>query len=268
MEHIFHYTNLDTGIKILETKSLRAGKFKNSNDPMENISISFYSDKLDDITQSDVNKKLNKKLKDDIHFLSFSEGEFFISDDLDLYSRFLLEDNRPGYFYPRMWGQYGEKHKGLCFVFNKNAMIESVAKYLDNYNIKAENVKYIDITEQEYFSTVYNSFRVDYEDLQKHKVDGYIEFMLEDNYKNLFFKKDIDWKLEKEFRFLIYPKKKRTSEKELSIPIADSLEGIFLGSSCQTDHRILNSLLDQIGINSYTINFGEGIIFIEKHIGS
>ena len=42
-------------------------------------------------------------------------------------------DERPSFYLPRMWAQYGENHKGVCFIFDKAKLIKKITKELNNH---------------------------------------------------------------------------------------------------------------------------------------
>ncbi|PJZ28330.1 DUF2971 domain-containing protein [Leptospira kmetyi] len=264
-EYLFHYTKFDTALKILEGQSLLAGKFYKSNDPMEDIGLSFYSNSFDAINSEEFSESLNSKLKKNLHFLSFSEGEYFLPIDYEYDGgKFLLEGSRPGYFYPRMWGQYGDSHTGACLVFDKERMLESVRSSLTDYEVMNSEVRYTDITDLSYFETVYESFRIDQENLKKHKIAGYISNLLKTKHRDLYFQKDLDWALEREYRILLYSNKDNISEEGVFIPIQDTLVAMFLGSKSNKNNGKMNQIIEESKFNIFEVNVGEGMILISK----
>lgn len=124
---IFHYTKKETAMEyILNDKKLKFGFFHSTNDPYEYRRKSikaFYSGNIDEsLWLNSINLIDNTILN--TAFLSFCT-------------------KRNGYKKPRMWSQYGQNHSGVCLVFSKKSLIETIKNELSqNYLIYNEDVKY------------------------------------------------------------------------------------------------------------------------------
>jgi hypothetical protein len=267
-EYLFHYTKLETAIKILDSGNLRAGKFSNSNDPMEDISItSFSSEEITKDTYEEIEKKLNEGIKNAVNFLSFSEGNFHLESLFDSYNPFVLEENRPGYFYPRMWGQYGDQHKGACLIFDKDSLLNSISIYKDKLEIKNGKINYLDITKQEFYTDLVDAFKVDYKMIQKTKIYGYLKQFLDKYYEKIYFQKDIDWELEREFRILFYPKIFSDNNSLIEIPIINAFKGIVFGSKCDTENILLSNYLKKydVDVEAIELCISDSSILVSKY---
>lgn len=197
---IFHYTKRDTAINyILDTKKLKLNLLKNTNDPYE------YKRKaiISCFIESEENEK--KDFKDD-------SLEDIIQNTL--FSSFCMNsENIQGYEKPRMWSQYGENHGGVCLVFSKELLLQTIkAEFSKNYEIYAEKINY-QITPLDALTGVP------------------IEYII-DNYENIFFQKHKDYRDEDEFRIVLVQKNKEDSfSSELFIDISNSLKLIILGDN-------------------------------------
>lgn len=162
--NLFHFTKLDSAVKILSTGKLRFGKLEDMNDIAES-SLTIYSDYL---LEEDVEMEL-KKYK-------------LISFTLD-------SIERRGYEIDALWGHYSEGGNGVCLVFDK----DKLKKQLDASFGRKGFCRAV-----EYESGVTNAAIMEESDAKKRTVaDLWIKKHL------LFFTKSTDWEYEQEYRFLI-----------------------------------------------------------------
>lgn len=103
-KNLFHFTKLDSAVKILSTGKLRFGKLEDMNDIAE-CSLSIYSEHLVD---SEIEKEL-KKYK----LICFAKDDIAIR----------------GYGIDSMWGHYAEKGNGVCIVFHKQQLESELKRY-------------------------------------------------------------------------------------------------------------------------------------------
>ena len=98
--HLFHYTNFESALKIIATRSLKFGNFEDMNDIAE------------------ANREVFGMVDDDIIYRTLSE----------YHSISLTSDNssRRGFSIDPLWGHYAQKGNGVCLVFDKNTLCRSL----------------------------------------------------------------------------------------------------------------------------------------------
>ncbi|MEN6567177.1 MAG: DUF2971 domain-containing protein [Veillonellales bacterium] len=221
IKYLYHYTKLETALeKIIPSKKLRLSNFTDTNDPRESKTWYFEMDNGINIPSMYDNKKgmwwqhLTKCLKHPCRILSFSLDSPPI-ESIDLYQG----DHRP-----RMWAQYADNHRGICFVFNREKLINTAKTIFADkgklfygkvdYDIRNDALRPDELTiNPEYF------IKQEYEKL--------IDIMLSDNhYRSYLFRKHIDWKSENEYRIIFRGNNPETYEY---LPIEGSLVKITLG---------------------------------------
>lgn len=147
LEKLYHYTSFEKGLLILYSKRLLFGSLSSMNDIHENSKI-LLTDVSTDYQK--VNCEINKYKQ-----LSFT-----------------IDKSKKGFDLQQLWGNYADKAKGLCLVYDKNEVIKKLGKD-DTY----EKVNY------------------------KKDIDSSIYVKSEIN-KKVFFTKRVEWKYEQEFRII------------------------------------------------------------------
>lgn len=177
-----------------------------------------------------------------------------------------------------MWAQYGNNSKGVCIVFIKDELLKIITKQLKNdYDLFYDNIEYVDIFDNRHAveisnliktrnNTVFRSYKGDKRDLLVKNI--------KDNYKLYFFKKDIDWSGENEYRILILNKKTNNDFKEKIIQLNTAcIKAVFFGENTDIKRDYKNnkniSLLMDICKNSISMfklerDFYKGKYLIKK----
>jgi len=218
IKYLYHYTKLSTGLEyILSDMKLKMSSMKELSDPYENQKLYPRLYKSSNLKSKDYNiegeflfdtsYKINKKIREKSKILCFTLND--ISKDKNIYNE--------GFFKPRMWDQYGEKHKGFCFEFDKNKLIDS---------FKNEKIKYYDIVNYSNKMNINDCMDFDIDDEFIKDINNDLLSFIENNNELLFFTKLLDWKDENEFRVICI-----TDEGEKYIDITKSLSSIYLGSN-------------------------------------
>lgn len=182
IEKLYHYTSFEKALGILQTNQLWFGYLKDLNDINELYRPMFY-----------------EKVTPEI--------EKMVQTELDKYQQLSLtrDSCRYGFDIPAMWGHYGDKGNGVCFIFNKDKLLNSLST--DIYHDKVEYVR------PDYSFSVF--FRLK---------DNVIEPFTREDINEFFFKKTCDWSYEQEYRLLV-----KTDEKgRYKLPLNDSLIGIAI----------------------------------------
>ena len=181
-EKLYHYTNLDSALRIIESKLLLFNHLSNLNDINELYRPLFY----DNVTE---------------------EIETLAKAEMAKYQQISLTRDfcRMGFDIPAMWGHYGDNGKGVCFIFDKKKLIDSIPK-----TVYHDKVEYISND---------HSFSVYFET----KEEKIVPFKNED-IKDFFFKKTCDWSYEQEYRLLIH-----TDDKcRCKLPLNDAIIALVM----------------------------------------
>jgi len=203
---------------------LYMGQFSNTNDPYENQLFQFdpenwtYPDN-DILKYFDLKSKLNHIVRENARMICFS------IDDTTWISVY-------GYRSSGMWAHYGNKHKGVCVVLDRNRFVNENRKWIDLVG----RVKYTnELRKPEINLTNINT--IDEKTVQN---------TVKELRQAIFFSKLKDWRYENEYRVVNYnnPLVKFCS-------IKDSLVGIILGT--RVDDNYLPTILRLVN-NNVTIS--------------
>lgn len=242
-EYLFHYTTLKNCKSIINSQELWFNQIIKTNDPFENKKFDFFEktelselglDELDYETdevdeQSWFFKQLTLTKNRIVKTFSFSYGYYDPEQ--------IIIDNRPGFFYPRMWAQYADNSKGVCFVFNKEKLLSQLKLKLEqNYHFFADTVEYLDITNVEHSKRLKKLIISRNKKIFVHGKCNYeqkVRKNLCENIHDYYYIKDQDWNGENEFRIILINKKgnPNTGIEKIKIDITKTLECVILGEN-------------------------------------
>jgi len=230
---LFHYTSIAKGIEgILGNNSIRLYKISKMDDPREYknwqtslMGWSLQQEALDRWPKATI--ELNKRIKKSYVFCCCMNSKEKEIDE----ERFENEIFKYGYIRSRMWSQYGGHHRGLCFVLSKKGINKELKTlYGDtfrssriNYNIK-QNISH-------------NALVLDGNRLTKGTVENVVENHISENYNDIFFVKNIDYRDESEYRFVIKSEHQGKEWKEFQLE--NTLKGIIFGEKFPKVYRPL-----------------------------
>jgi hypothetical protein len=234
MEYLFHYTKEKNIYSILHKETILFNNIYLTNDPYENKIFDMFDYKeisehiTDDNSYRYYFQHYTNMKNRIIKTISFCMGEYN--------NETINENNRPAYLYPRMWAQYGNNSKGVCFVFNKNMLINIIEKELSSdFYVFANPISYIDILNENHVNEIEKLIK-NRNKIFKHP-NQYKRKMLVrniiDNIDKYFFIKDEDWEGEREFRILIINKSHNNDikPKKIKIPMSEALHCVVLGEN-------------------------------------
>lgn len=115
IEKLYHYTSIDSALKILFYNSLKFGELKRMNDINEAYRNVFYP------------QGINLEM---------------VNEELAKYRQIsLTRDNSPrrGYYIPAMWGHYAQKGMGVCLVFDKKELLSALTSDMKSGDIEYED---------------------------------------------------------------------------------------------------------------------------------
>ncbi len=258
---LYHYTSFNTACKILDGNTFKFSNLSLTNDPVESkpkITARSDSAKKNLATVLSHFEKVNKN---NLKLLCFSK-DTKINDEIKKSNKNVLRDyTGRGFSLPRMWAQYGDNNRGVCFIVNKKKLLHDIDKkalyrnriiYYDDvlyrsffspYYIKNEELK--DLTE--YFST--ENILLDFQFIKDNI--NFIKF----NY----FCKAKDWEHENEFRILGF------NSGEITINyVSNYIEGIIIGENMDDTNSKLIYLLNDNKKPLYRIKFNFDASILEN----
>lgn len=253
-KYLYHYTSAETAMRILHSNSLLFGKLSNANDTTESkIRLSF--DVSTDILSKAYLKKCQaitdylKDNKDEFQLLCFSMDTRVNSKMRREYLKRISENEAyydvygRGFALPRMWAQYAHNHNGVCFVFNKEKLIEKIKS--ERSFCEAHEVNYSDVVSTYHIKakqvdSLYDKIKLD--------SNGNLPYLTEmknnDFLKYNFFSKFSDWSNEQEYRIIIYS---YDAERQKILNLSDAIEGIVIGERMdETNKNILSMMFEKL----------------------
>jgi hypothetical protein len=99
-----------------------------------------------------------------------------------------MDETGFGYAHPRLWEQYAEDHRGVCLVFDQEALLGQLAAQFDTL------VGSVDYTDDDLIPGVTSAT------VAKRGVEGAVKYLIESRLRELVFRKTTDWSTEVEFR--------------------------------------------------------------------
>lgn len=226
---ISHYTTREVAIeKILPTGKLLLNSIKNSNDPRE------YKKRVNGVYgKNEESGKFFEVLDKDEENLT--KTMFFCGSITKENESKLIK--RASFGNSKMWAEYGESHKGVCLIFDKEKLIKQFDKQFNNKPIFDKDfISYEEINKEKFV----RSGSVNDELLKINETQNVLIDFYKHNREVFFFSKDYCWSTENEFRFLIISEKEDVEFLEYK----DALLGIILGENC---NPIYGKLINKYG---------------------
>lgn len=203
---LYHYTTVDSFVRIWVSQSLKFSEVKLLNDIFERTKIISLKGYVNDDEASNI-KDLSSKLTEKV----FNQLQKFkqISFSID-------SEDRLGAFSPMLWGQYAKNERGVCIEFDS-------AKLLKSNKIYCKEIEYLE------------SIPVNAIEFNGLVDDESINNLILTNKDLFFFTKHIDWKHENEFRVI---------SNELNfLPISGTITKVYVYSSKEIETDIVLKLL-------------------------
>lgn len=161
--------------------------------------------------------------------------------------------NKMAYGLPAMWAHYGQNHKGVCFVFDRNLLCK-LFKTQFGAGIKYTSLQYGELS---------------YPNIQKNETDTSKDFFLKHS-KKLFFKKDFDWKSESEFRYILIREENESDLiylKNMNHALIAIILGIDFNENYKCSIERLRSNLPNKNIGVYQLRFENGEFKLDPENG-
>lgn len=266
-KYLYHYTSMETACKILYYRTLRFSSLSSTNDIFEQRSKIIF----EHVTSSniDIANFVREYLaceRKKIKILCFSQDTELNLDEQKAMCMYLSRDQiranvtGRGFALPRMWAQYAENSRGVCLIFNKQKLLESLSK--QSIINTPKSVEYINyyfpyrITEGELIRM--------YELINSSESEVLNELISEDSgfgHYN-FFCKLCDWSSENEFR-IITAVDNPSDIIEVS-NIGEFIEGVVIGHNVDEMHESLISSFISPKFDVRRLTFEDMITTVRK----
>ena len=247
-----HYTSFETASYILQSNRLKLGPLGKSKDAIESINLFSELGGLPNNVE-DCSKSINEEIKNDIKIVCFSKDD---------------KEDWPGMMLARMWSQYGDNHKGVCLIFERDKIEKQFKKLFDDRAI-VDDVKYDQVP---FFidTTLSASISISNDNgvlkVEENKFPKLLQNLI---MQKILFSKMSDFRDENERRFLCYNNEKKS---DLFFSFEDSLKAVILGfNSTFEQEKILkiicnnNNLLGSVKFFKEEINCIRQISKINIH---
>ena len=234
---IAHYTTLDACCEhIVPSGKIRFSPIARSNDPLENrkVILGAYHDENKGITTA--------KLQQEFSRIALHQTKILCFTDVQNSKKLDYCFNRP-----RMWAQYGDKHRGVALIFRKSEICKLVnAQFVNSY---CNSISYANFPGLSPFIHK-TDFRADSRSTMEDYVKSHVE--------TLFFRKHPDWGAEFEFRSILI---NSTHTNYEFLDFGESLLGIVLG--CETPDAYVEAVKSVSQVPIYKLNFSpmEGVMW-------
>jgi hypothetical protein len=219
--YLYHYTTREAAIgSILRASQIRFNLFRQTNDPREakdwwftyTSSEEFPGD-AESATKLFVEATRLAKATTKVLCLTRDNPEAVGRTGEDEFGR--------GYAHPRMWAQYAGGHTGVCLMFNRAQLAEDIEHHLrPKGDLYGDAVIYADTAPDDF-----EAFHLDYDKVLKVSLEAVIAEHVAKHYRALFFRKNLDWATELEYRWIL-----RSPEPVAEfVPIRESLRAVVIG---------------------------------------
>ena len=243
---IYHYTNYNVAIEnILNTNTLLFNKVKKMNDPLEFENFIHAASWNDEIQKDEmfkllrIGKESNNIVKNKMKICCFC-----IDTDISEYIDYVHCINK-GYSRSRMWSQYANGHRGVCFIFNRIKLIEILKRQYDD----------VFSGEIHYRNNLFNIFNFTDIDYETAKNMNPLEWVKRHIPEYLFYKVD-DYKSEQEYRMAVFSD---DDSDNILIDFEDSLEGVILGVRFPEVYKVnINNVLRTKNLPFFQVNWFYG----------
>jgi hypothetical protein len=228
-EYVYHYTRAATALDfVLNDRTIQLSTYTTTNDPKETKAwefglITFENRDLSSYKHSELSRWFSNELKSRAKVACFSTDRAPLSGDhmKDIYRR--------GYAKARMWAQYGDKHAGVCLVFDRERLLGAVKRHFGQHSLLHGSVRYADA--ELVRGIEHHEFNIDVDLYESFGSTAYIRSHLQRHHVRLFFEKLTDWRDESEWRIVLLTE----DVGNIYLPYDDSLVAVAHGDATHPD---------------------------------
>jgi len=225
--YVAHYTRTEIALDlILKNNSLRLGPFSATNDPRETKTWGFAIGASRERPSADVEALANRNADFD-RILKHGCKILCVSED----AANTWKQNVAGRCFGkvRMWAQYTDNHTGVCLIFDKEALDQTLKSTLRSRGMLMSGpVKYRDfwddIGSTDWIAHM-DAFMLSANDIASRGLENVLRSARNKHIQTFFFQKSKDWESETEYRWILLGE---MDEPEF-VPLDDSLRAILLG---------------------------------------
>lgn len=224
--YLYHYTKIDTCLKILYSETLQFSSISSTNDIFEQKpKIKFKSKNKEMLEKFIKVQSALKERRTKMQLLCFSkdsdENVTSPKDEADVRGR--------GFALPRMWAQYAENNQGVCLIINKSRLLQQLQK--EKIEFWEHEVNYCDSFE------VFPLEECDIINMEKNLNNPSV--MSNSKYLELnYFSKLKDWESEREYRIATYCEGNEPHPIRVG-HLFNYLEGVIVGQNCEEVYAFL-----------------------------
>jgi hypothetical protein len=222
---VFHYTSLYGVMAILASDEFQFSAFKNTNDPRENKTWNFGIQQLRGDPAAPPSDEINRIvaemgsiLRESVQLACFTQDEEGVPAD----AQFLR-----GYSRARNWSQYADRHRGACLAFDRDRFEEVTRSTIASLDgaavVHCGPVRYADMQ-----STMFpdgQMLSINTGQMRDLGLRGIASNWIRDHWNYLYFRKNMDWASEREYRVLT-----PNCSAPVRVPLRPSLLAVVLGA--------------------------------------
>lgn len=232
VSYLYHYTTADTALNhILKKRTLKFNSFSKVNDPRESkewdISPFVRMGLNLELGQYDaISREVSEILKGNAKLVCFSRDK---NEAVGKWQPGALLER--GFSKPSMWHHYGEKHNGLCLMFDRNKLNNSFIKALDQSRLFSGEVHYSNrgiLPKMGDDPFIINLTAVSCATSYLSAIHAHLSRW----FSELFLRKLTDWANEDEYRWIYFG----DDANPVYVDFEDSLEAIVIGEHVSNTH--------------------------------
>jgi hypothetical protein len=235
--YLYHYTKSSTAVDfIFKNRTLLLGRYTGTNDPKESKAWEFslgtnQERDLGKYKMAEVSNWLSSELKQKTRLVCFS------MDHPPLTGDHIKDIHRRGFSKPRMWAQYGERHSGVCIVFDRQKLLHQIkAQFGSAHLVLSGPVQYQDRSIVRALDD--HEYMINIDLLETVGREAYVQEHLRAHAQALFFEKMTDWRDENEWRCVVFS----NADGDLYLDLKDSITGVMFGEN--TDGKVVQDVMD------------------------
>lgn len=218
-----HYTKRSTAEKfIIPNNNILLSSKQNTSDLFDRITASEYAVNLE---LNDSNTVKNEYKLDQCRLFRDKIALYNKNTKIACFCKNIISNDNKfpfdnyAFFHPRMWDQYGENYKGVCFLFSKSELSETNEAYYKNLFVKDvcyKNIRTLNHRGLHLYVRPESMFESSIEAAELAHLKAMVD---------MYSRKSIDYSDENEVRFILFPEEKDFSENQY-LDIGQSLKGI------------------------------------------
>jgi len=241
-ELIFHFTKSKIAIEnILFDGRIRFSPLKHMNDPYEYKIISSAVQPRGGICENvahQVSEILKEVIRVDSKLLCFVGHKNCECDAFEL-----------PFIKPRSWAQYGEEQYGVCLVFRKNSLLETIKMNIKDVSIFEDTVVY-DLDTKSRSKKNFITYK------PKQSVEENVRQHLEQHKQDIYFRKYRDFRDENEYRIVLVDNTHKRPGY-IYCPIKGALHSVILGDRFHDVYiGVIKELANKLDAKTFALRYG------------